>query len=623
MPESVVPFGRGPAQPPDVSNSRGAFGLYWRTVFRPHAWSILTLAALSTVMAALSVISVGIVVPVIESLDASRAPGPLGAAAATAAVWVGIEPRGMSFLLLALILVVVALMARTIVSALYQWLTYHIAISAWHHICRDMFRIGLHLRLSELIQKGRGRLVHDIQSPPMAISEVISNTSRGLSSLAETAFLFAFVCYLSWWAALIGIAVGSVGLVLLRKTILTRITYAQRESYGLLQTINALIVEALDGVRVIKLGNAADRLIHHLDVLLKRQRRFGIEYGLLAELPNSGLEVVLVLPLLLVVWLSTQHAALAISAPALAGLVVAFVRMKSPAQVLAQSGVSLAANFRKLEVIDQAFTQLAAERSEPAGGDAADMPATISELAFDNVRFRYPASDTAVLNGLTFACRRGEVMAIVGSTGAGKTTVADLIARFYDPDEGTITVDGTDVTHIKLASWRRQLGYVSQDCFLFSASLRDNLTLWDTSITDAQIERAMTASHLNEVVAGLPNGMSEILGDRGVRLSGGQRQRVAIARALLHQPQILLFDEATSALDNLTERVVHNAIGSLRSTAIVIVIAHRLSTVRDADRVVVIDGGRIIEDGHHDDLVRARGAYWRLLNVTDAVAVSD
>src|SRR5687767_7075003 len=135
MPESVVPFGRGPATPPEGNIPRGGLGLYWRTVFRPHAWSILTLAALSTVMAALSVLSVGIVVPVIESLDAGRPPGRLGAVAAHAAVWFGVESRGTSFLLLALILVTAALAARTLVSALYQWLTYHIAISAWHQIC--------------------------------------------------------------------------------------------------------------------------------------------------------------------------------------------------------------------------------------------------------------------------------------------------------------------------------------------------------------------------------------------------------------------------------------------------------------------------------------------------------
>jgi ATP-binding cassette, subfamily B, bacterial MsbA len=623
MTQSVVPFGRGPAIVPEIRSTRLAFGLYWRTVFRPHIWSILVLAMLSSVMAGLSVLSVGIVVPVIESLDTSRPQGAIGRVAAQVSSWLGVSPRGSPFLLLALSLVAAALAARTLISAVYQLVTYHMAISAWHKICRDMFRIGLHLRLPELIERGRGRLVHDIQSPPMAISEVISNTSRALASLVETAVLLAFVFYLSWWAALIGIGVGTGGLMLLRRTIFTRINQCQRESYGLLQTINALIVDAFDGVRVVKLGNAADRLIDRLDTLLRRQRRFGVEYGLLAELPNSGLEVVLVLPLLLIVWLSTRYPSLTISAPALAGLVVAFVRMKSPAQVLTQAGVSLAANFRKLEVIDEAFTRLSAERSEPADGTATPPPSIIRELAFRDVRFGYPGGGASVLNGLSFICRHGEVTAIVGSTGAGKTTIADLIARFYDPTEGAIAADDIDIARTELTLWRRQLGYVSQDCFLFNATLRDNLTLWDTSITEDQIHRAIHAAHLHDVIAELPHGYSEMLGDRGVRLSGGQRQRVAIARALLHEPQILIFDEATSALDTVTERVVHEAIGNLRGTSIVIIIAHRMSTVRDADRVVVIQAGRLAEEGNHDELMTKRGLYWTLLQVGEGSPLAE
>src|SRR5206468_8317241 len=172
-------------------------------------------------------------------------------------------------------------------------------------ICREMLRVGLHLRLSELIERGRGRLVSDIQSPPQAVSDVISYTSRALASFVELVLLLTFVFYLSWWATLIGMAVGALGLLFLRRTILTRIDRCQRESYELLLTINALIVDAFDGVRIAKLGQAAARLLSRLDALLRRQRRFGVRYGVLAEVPNSGLEVVMVIPLLLIVGLST------------------------------------------------------------------------------------------------------------------------------------------------------------------------------------------------------------------------------------------------------------------------------------------------------------------------------
>ena len=224
-----------------------------------------------------------------------------------------------------------------------------------------------------------------------------------------------------------------------------------------------------------------------------------------------------------------------------------------------------------------------------------------------------------ILDNVNLTLRRGQVTALVGQTGSGKSTIADLIIRLYDPNAGSIIVDDTDLRKIDLSAWRKRVGFVGQDPYLFHTTLKNNITLWDPTINDTEIERAMHTAQLTDFLSSLPDGYETLVGDRGLKLSGGQRQRVAIARAILNQPDVLIFDEATSSLDNLTEKEVHDAISKLREGATVLVIAHRLTTVSDANVVVVLDQGNIVEQGHPDDLISSRGKFWRLYqNDSDA-----
>jgi ABC-type multidrug transport system fused ATPase/permease subunit len=179
-------------------------------------------------------------------------------------------------------------------------------------------------------------------------------------------------------------------------------------------------------------------------------------------------------------------------------------------------------------------------------------------------------------------------------------------------------VDGRDLAELDLSLWRKKLGYVPQDPFLFNTSIRNNIVLWDENISQQELDRVAELAQLREFIVSIPNGYETMVGDRGLEISGGQAQRIAIARAILRKPEVLVFDEATSALDNLTEKAVYEAIAALRRGAIVIVIAHRLSTIRDADQIVVLEGGNVVELGTHDSLVRDRGSYSRLYG-TEAI----
>ncbi len=236
-------------------------------------------------------------------------------------------------------------------------------------------------------------------------------------------------------------------------------------------------------------------------------------------------------------------------------------------------------------------------------------------LDFEAVGFAYPSRpDVPVLAALDLTLRPGELVALVGPSGAGKSTVASLVLRLYDPTTGAIRLDGVDLRELDPSWLREQVGVVSQEPILFSTSIAENIRYGRPAATDAELEAAARAAHAHDFVTALPEGYQTEVGERGVRLSGGQRQRVAIARALLKDPKILLLDEATSALDAESEALVRDALARLLAGRTALVIAHRLSTVRDATRVVVLDAGRVAETGSHEELMSRAGLYRRLVD---------
>ena len=265
-----------------------------------------------------------------------------------------------------------------------------------------------------------------------------------------------------------------------------------------------------------------------------------------------------------------------------------------------------------LAAAERVFGVLDLKTEQDAEKGQLELPRIAQSVTFDDVTFHYESQSVPALNDINLTIRAGEMVALVGSSGSGKTTLVNLIPRFYEPTAGRILIDGIDIQSYTLRSLRSQIGMVSQDVVLFDDSIRNNIAFGREDATDEDIVQAARLAYAHDFVERLPEGYQTVVGEKGVKLSGGERQRLAIARAILRDPPLLILDEATSALDTESERVVQLALANLMKNRTTVVIAHRLSTIQQADRIMVLARGSIVEEGTHDELLRRGGQYQRL-----------
>ena len=378
--------------------------------------------------------------------------------------------------------------------------------------------------------------------------------------------------------------------------------------------ITATITERLGAIRLIRAYGEEERESSRFHAQAERYRKRVIRTQRFSSLTSPLTEIFSGFLVILIIWAGTKpglvglHSALA--PEAIIVFLMAALKLSSPLKTIASfpasMAVTLASAERVFDLLDQPPAELEAPGEETARFER--------EIAFDNASFRYGKGDL-VLSEVSFRMSRGKVVALVGPSGAGKTTAADLLPRFHDPTSGQILMDGVPLTKLTRRSLRALMGVVSQETVLLNDTVLANIAYGSPGATREQVEDAAQAANASSFIAALPHGYDTMLGERGTRLSGGQRQRIAIARALLRDPPILILDEATSALDTESERLVQQAIERLMHHRTVLVIAHRLATVRNADEIVVLEAGRVVQRGTHEELLQTSGLYRRLYDL--------
>ncbi|HET9275195.1 MAG TPA: ABC transporter ATP-binding protein, partial [Gemmatimonadales bacterium] len=391
--------------------------------------------------------------------------------------------------------------------------------------------------------------------------------------------------------------------------VLTRLRRHSRLWHEEQAQLTATVTERLGAIRLIRAYGGEETEAGFFSDQADRYRKRVQRTQRYASLTSPLSEVFGGLVLILIIWAAANPALTGVDLGPAATIVflVAALKIMSPIKSISQFPASWAIAVTSAERVFAILDRPGVEQ-DPPGAEPARFE---REIRFDNVSFAHDGGEP-VIRSLSFAVGRGRVVAIVGPSGAGKTTLLELLPRFHDPTEGRILLDDVPLTRLERHSLRALMGVVGQDTVILNDTVRANICYGRPGASEAEVEAAARAANAHEFIAQLPSGYGTLLGERGTRLSGGQRQRIAIARALLRDPPILLLDEATSALDTESERLVQDAIDRLMQDRTVLVVAHRLATVLDADEILVLDGGRIVERGAHAALLAENGLYRRL-----------
>jgi len=540
-------------------------------------------------------------------------------------------PKGDPALVVRLALLVAALaVVDAGINLVQRWysarigegLIYDMRSKVYDHVQRMPIAFFTRTQTGALIS----RLNNDVLGAQQAFTGTLSSV---VSNLLTVSLVIAAMLTLSWQITLISLVLLPVFLLPARM-LGARLQQVTRESYGLDAQMNATMSERFNvaGALLVKLYGRPEREAAAFRDKAGRVRDIGVISAMYSRIFFVALSLVAALATAITYGMGGVMAAQrTLEIGTLVALTAYLARLYGPLTALSNVRVDVMTALVSFERVFEVLDLPPAIADKPG---AVQLPRTAATIEFDEVDFRYPAAEEVslaslesvavldkkipqqVLHGVSFSARPGELVALVGPSGAGKTTISQLVTRMYDVQAGSVQVGGLDVRDVTLQSLRDAVGVVTQDPHMFHATIGENLRHARDGATDERLWAALDAAQVGDLVRSLPDGLDTVVGERGYRLSGGEKQRIAIARVLLKEPGIVVLDEATAHLDSESELAVQRALATALRGRTSLVIAHRLSTIQDADRILVVDGGRVVDSGRHEDLLVRGGLYAEL-----------
>lgn len=493
---------------------------------------------------------------------------------------------------------------------LNSYLTDWTSLKITNAVKNDLFARLVFMDTSFFDENSSGLIINRYLTDPDSASKgIVEQIKTFIISLFGAMSLITVMLYSSWKLAIVGVLVLAIAFVpvfFIRK----KIKSVSNKNTVITGDIMTTINETYSGNKVVTAYNLQERqkklftdgINKSFDVSISLTKRVGWMSPIMYLIASFGIAFVLFYGTKLIY--SGQ-----MTAGSFASFVTSLLLLYKPIKTLGNTMTSIQNIFVAMGRVFELFDYVPLIKDKET---TIDIPTLTSGVTFENVYFEY-VDNKPVLKDINLYVKKGETLAIVGNSGGGKSTFVNLIPRFYDVKSGSIKFDGIDIKNFKLNELRKNISFVFQDNFLFTGTIRENILLANPNATQEELNTALSASHLDDVIAALPDGLETILGERGLTLSGGQRQRVAIARAMIRNTPIIILDEATSALDNESEAVVQKALDNLIKNKTVFVIAHRLSTIKNADRIAVINDGELVELGTHKELLSIENGQYKHL----------